>query len=124
MKKSSFKDLDIYKSALELFLTIHPTSLKLPKFEMYELGSQLRRSADGVISNIVEGYGRRRYKAEFVRFLIFSHAGCLETQNHLEKLRVLYPDYQTVFEQLQDRYISLGIKIHNFISYVENNWKV
>jgi len=32
------------------------------------LGSQIRRSADSVVSNIVEGYGRRMYKAEYVRF--------------------------------------------------------
>ncbi len=123
MKKTSFQDLDIYQSSMDLFLKVHPTSLALPKFEMYELGSQLRRAADGVVSNIVEGYGRKRYKAEFVRYLIFSHSGCLETQNHLEKLLTLYPDKQTIFKSLLDQYISLGIKIHNFITYVENHWK-
>jgi len=41
----------------------------LPKFEMYEEGSQIRRSAKSVAANIVEGYGRRRYKQEFIRFL-------------------------------------------------------
>jgi four helix bundle protein len=46
---------------------------------MYELGSQLKRSSDSVVSNIVEGYGRRRYKADFIRFLVFSYASCLET---------------------------------------------
>jgi len=40
---SSYKDLDIYKMSLSLFYEVHPMSLKLPK---YELGSQLRRSAD------------------------------------------------------------------------------
>ena len=33
----------------------------------YELGSQLRRSSDSVVYNIVEGYGRRKYKADFIR---------------------------------------------------------
>jgi len=124
MKKTSFQDLDIYQSSMDLFLKIHPTTLALPKFEMYELGSQLRRSADGVVSNIVEGYGRKRYKAEFIRYLIFSHSGCLETQNHIEKLLTLYPDKRTIFKSLLDQYISLGIKIYNFITYVEKNWKV
>ena len=31
----------------------------LPKFEMYEEGSQIRRSSKAVASNIVEGFGRR-----------------------------------------------------------------
>ncbi len=56
---SSYRDLDIYKISLELFYIVHPSSLKLPKYEMYELGSQLRRSSDSVVTNIVEGYGRK-----------------------------------------------------------------
>jgi len=36
---------------------------------MFEEGSQVRRAIKSVKSNIVEGYGRRRYKQEFVRCL-------------------------------------------------------
>ena len=50
---SSYKDLDIYKISLELFYIVHPASLKLPKYELYGLGSQLRRSSDTVVTNIV-----------------------------------------------------------------------
>lgn len=53
----SHEDLDIYTISLALFYEIHPASLLLPKHELYELGSQIRRSADSVNSNIVEGYG-------------------------------------------------------------------
>lgn len=38
----------------------------LPKFEMYEEGSQIRRSSKAVVSNIVEGFGRKRYQADYV----------------------------------------------------------
>jgi hypothetical protein len=58
----SYKNLDIYNLAMDLFLEVHPLSFMLPKYELYELGSQLRRSSDSVVSNIVEGYGRRRYQ--------------------------------------------------------------
>lgn len=120
---SDFTDLDVYKVSLELFFIVHPTSLKLPKYEMYELGSQLRRSADSVVTNIVEGYGRKRYKADFIRFLVFSHSSCMETKNHLFKISILYP---TAFENWDDlilQYDNLGGKIYNFIKYVEVNWK-
>lgn len=60
----SYEDLDIYKISLSLFYEIHKASLLLPKYELYELGSQIRRSADSVNSNIVEGYGRRIWKKE------------------------------------------------------------
>ena len=119
----SYKDLDIYNIGLDLFLKVHPNSLKLPKYELYELGSQLRRSSDSVVSNIVEGYGRRRYKADFIRFLVFSHASCLETIGHINKIMLLYPDLKADFELLIQSYENLGRKIFNFIKYVEQNWK-
>ena len=119
----NYKDLDIYIISMDLFLTLHPKTLKLPKYELYELGSQLRRSSDSVVSNIVEGYGRRKYKADFIRFLVFSHASCLETINHIYKISVLYPDLKEEFEPLIQMYENLGGKIFNFISYVEKNWK-
>jgi four helix bundle protein len=120
---NSYKDIDIYKIALDLFYQIHPSSLLLPKYEMYELGSQLRRSSDSVVSNIIEGYGRKRYKAEFVRFLVFSHASCLETKGHLEKINHLYKELIPDNLKYINEYDILGAKIFNFIKYVEENWK-
>jgi len=67
-KMSSYKDLEIYKLAYELALKVHDLSLQLPKYELYEQGSQIRRSSKSVKDQIAEGYGRRRYKADFVKF--------------------------------------------------------
>ncbi len=73
---------------------------ELPRFELYEEGSQIRRSSKSVVANIVEGYGRRRYKSEYIRFLIFALASCDETREHLEILRETgslgNADYQVV----------------------------
>ena len=120
---NSYKDLDIYKMALDLFYQVPPASLILPKYELYELGSQLRRSSDSVVSNIVEGYGRKRYKAEFIRFLVFSHAGCLETKAHLEKINHLHGGLIPDNLKCINEYDILGAKIFTFIKYVEDNWK-
>jgi four helix bundle protein len=117
----TYKDLDIYNLALQLFLEVHPVSLKLPRYELYELGSQLRRASDSVVTNIVEGYGRRKYKADYVRFLIFSHSSCLETINHLNKLATLYPDFKTNFNIFEAEYEKLGGKIYNYIRYINNS---
>ena len=119
----SYKDLDIYSIGMDLFVALHPKTLKLPKYELYELGSQLRRSSDSVVSNIVEGYGRRKYKADFIRFLVFSHASCIETINHIYKISVLYPDLKMEFDSIIQMYENLGGKIFNFMAYVEKNWK-
>ncbi len=80
---TSYKDLEIYSLSYDLAIKIHKMSLSLPKYEMYEEGSQIRRSSKAVTSCIVEGYGRRKYKADFVKFLVYAHASCDETILHL-----------------------------------------
>lgn len=106
-----YTDLEIYQTGMILFFKVHPASLLLPKYELYELGSQIRRSADSVVSNIVEGYGRKRYKAEFIRFLVFSHGSCLEVKNHLKKIDILYPGTIPEIDTFINEYDILGAKI-------------
>ncbi len=63
----SYKKLEIWERARDISIAIHKMTLtELPKFEMYEEGSQIRRSSKSVRSNIVEGYGRRRYVMEYI----------------------------------------------------------
>lgn len=78
---SSYKELEIYKLAYNIASRVHKASLKLPAFELYEQGGQIRRSTKSIKDTIVEGYGRRRYKAEFIRYLIFAQASCDEATN-------------------------------------------
>ena len=90
---SSFRDLEIYQSAYQLALKVHNMSLELPKYEMYEQGSQVRRSSKRIKDTIAEGYGRRRYKDEFIRFLIFAHSSCDEALSQLQMISdIHFPD--------------------------------
>ena len=61
----SYRDLEIYQLSYELAVKVHKFTLGLPKYEQYEEGSQVRKSSKGITSCIVEGYGRRKYKADF-----------------------------------------------------------
>ena len=82
----SYRDLEIYKESKRLAIEIHRVSLSLPKFEMYEEGGQIRRSSKSVTAAIVEGYGRRRYKGDYIRHLIYALSECDETIEHLDFL--------------------------------------
>ena len=75
----NYRDLEIYLEAKRLAIEIHKMSLALPKFELYEAGSQIRRSSKSVAAMIVEGYARRRYKRDFIKYLIYAIAECDET---------------------------------------------
>jgi four helix bundle protein len=68
----------------------------------------------------VEGYGRRRYKQEFIRFLTYALGSNDETLDHLETL------FETgsltdrpLYEELHQRIDLLGKKINLFIQSVQ-----
>jgi four helix bundle protein len=119
----SYRDLEVYKLAYELAMKIHHMSLKLPKNELYEEGSQIRRSSKGVASCIVEGYGRRKYKNDFVRFLVYAQASCDETEVHLDFIHDSGYINVQIYKELKEKNNKLGRKINKFIQYVEAEWK-
>lgn len=116
----NYKDLQIWKLSREVVIDIHKMSLELPKFEMYEVGSQIRRSSKSVKSNIVEGYGRRNYKNEYIRFITFSLASNDETLDHLETLFETGSLTDKLFyDNLHKKMELLGKKINRFLQSVQ-----
>jgi len=84
---ASYEDSEVYKLAKQLAVEIHRMTLEeLPKFEMYEEGSQIRRSSKSIVANFAEGYGRRTYQAKHIKFLTYALPSCDETKAHLELL--------------------------------------
>ncbi|MFH1490564.1 MAG: four helix bundle protein, partial [Pseudomonadota bacterium] len=90
----------------------------------YETGSQLRTASKSISANIVEGYARRRYKAEFIRFLTYSHSSCSETIEWVEYIRDCHQELKEECEKFLVRLDKLGRKINRFISAVEKDHKV
>lgn len=115
----NYRNLEIYQLAHRLAIEIHKMTLKLPHFEIYEEGNQIRKSAKSIPVNIVEGFGRRRYKAEFIKFLIYAHASCDETIEHLELLYDSGSLKKDDFEYFSEKYDELGRKLNKFIQAVD-----
>ncbi|MCK4653762.1 MAG: four helix bundle protein [Candidatus Cloacimonetes bacterium] len=118
----SYKDLEIYQLSFDLAVEVHKLTLKLPEYERYEEGRQIRKSSKSITANIVEGYGRNRYKADFIKFLTYSHASCAETIGHLLFIEALHPKIKLASKLLID-YDKLGRKINRYIQYVKKNWR-
>jgi len=119
----SYRNLEIWQSSRALVIDVQSMSLtKLPKFEMFEQGAQIRCSIKSVKATIVEGYGRRRYKQEFVKFLTYSLASCDETTDHLETLfETKSLRDQNLYDDLHQRLQRLGKQLNLFIQSVERS---
>jgi four helix bundle protein len=119
----SYKNLEIWKIARETVVDIHNMTLsELPKFELYEEGSQIRKSSKSVKSTIVEGYGRKRYQQEYIRFLIYALASNDETIDHLETLfETKSLKNETLYTNLHNKLEILGKKINLFIQTIEKS---
>jgi four helix bundle protein len=119
----SYKKLEIWERARKVSIAIHKMPLtELPKFEMYETGSQIRRSSKSTRSNIVEGYGRRRYVNEYIRFLTFAIASKDETTDHLETLfETGSLKNKTLYSNLHEQLEILGKKLNLFIQAIETS---
>ena len=117
----SYRDLEVYQSAYQLAIKVHRMSLTLPKYEMYEQGSQIRRSSKSIKDNIVEGYGRSRYKNDFIRFLVYAHSSCDEATSQLIMINEIHFKSKALLELISE-YEILGRKINKFIDYVEKHW--
>ncbi len=118
----SYRNLDIWKLAREVVIETHAMTMKLPKFEQFEGAQQILRSSKTVKSCIAEGYGRRRYKADFIKFLIYSLSSNDETIDHLEILFETgsFTDQQS-YGSLHSKMEIPGRKINNFIQAVERS---
>ncbi|HNR17105.1 MAG TPA: four helix bundle protein [Chitinophagaceae bacterium] len=116
----SYRNLEIWQLAREVVIEIHKMTLTLPKFEQFEEGQQIRRSSKSVKSTIVEGYGRRRYKNEFIKFLVYAHASNDETIDHLETIfETGSMTDELLFNALKEKLDKPGRKLNSFIQSVE-----
>ena len=114
-KPRGYEDTAVYQLAKRLAAEIHRMTLvELPKFEMYEEGSQIRRSAKSVVANFVEGYGMKRYKGDLVRYLTYALSSCDETKAHLEMLHETGSLTPKRFDYFYNQYRKLGAMIYNY----------
>ncbi|MFZ5447648.1 MAG: four helix bundle protein [Thermodesulfobacteriota bacterium] len=81
-KSRSYRDLDVWKLALDLVKDIYLMTGTFPQAELYGLTSQIRRAAVSIPSNIAEGQSRNSFK-EFKQFLSIALGSLAEIETQL-----------------------------------------
>jgi len=107
----SYRDLDAWKSAMDLLLLAYGVASRLPTTERFELAAQMRRAAVSVPSNIAEGQangpgGRYRHH---VRIALGSLA---ELDTHVEAIRRLGYLAEEALSDLTNRLAQTGKIVH------------
>ena len=78
----SFRELNVWKKAIDLTVMIYRLTSKFPKTEMYALSSQMQRASVSIASNIAEGSARGT-KKDFRQFLRLAKGSACELQTQL-----------------------------------------
>ncbi|CAO81554.1 four helix bundle protein [Candidatus Cloacimonas acidaminovorans] len=97
----NYRDMQVWKVSMQLFVDIHKRTLEFPKFEQYELAAHLRRTALSIPSNISEGAGRKS-TLDFLRFLDIANGSLSEFETQLEAAFMLgyLPEYNDYLKRI------------------------
>ena len=82
-KIKNFRDLDVWRLAMEIVVDIYECTKTFPKEEIYGLVSQMRRASVSIASNIAEGFNRYHNK-EYRQFLYIALGSCAELETQIE----------------------------------------
>ena len=114
----NFRELEVWKKAIDLTTLYYKFSKTIPKDELFGLTSQSRRSLVSISSNIAEGAGRDTDK-QFVQFLSIALASSFEFETQLIVAKNLEyisnENYDLIFNELRH--------IQNMLIKLINNYK-
>lgn len=77
------EDLEVYQKLCDLAIEVHNLTLTFPKFEIYELGSQLRRSSNSAPANLAEGFNNKHTNI-YLEGISRGQGEIRETKHHLK----------------------------------------
>ncbi len=117
----SYKDLIVWQKSIDLVVEIYKITDLFPKYELFNLTTQMRRSGISISSNIAEGKGRGTRK-DFSHFLklALGSANELETQIEIAK-RLDYIEKNKDFEGLLTEIMKMLNKLISSLDYKTPN---
>ena len=103
-----YHNLSVYQKAYQLALELHVESIKWPRIEQCEIGSQLRRASKSICANIAEGMGKQASEKEVRRFVQIAIGSCDECRVWLDFARDLGYIDQESHRGYDERYCEVG----------------
>lgn len=119
-KITSFTDLQAWREGHKLVLLIYEITKDFPKEEMFGLGSQMRRAAISITSNIAEGFSRKTSK-EKSQFYLIALGSTTELQNQLLVCRDVKYITNDKFKQIAEYTVQVKKLIYGMLKYTRTH---
>jgi four helix bundle protein len=78
----SYRDLDVWRKAMDLIVECYRFAEKFPKSETFGLSSQLQRAAVSIAANIAEGRARQHTR-QFLQYISMAYGSLAELETHI-----------------------------------------
>ncbi len=114
----ALEDFELYQHARSFRRNIYRLLPRLPKQEMYALGSQMRRAAISVSNNIAEGHGRW-HDQESIQFYRIARGSIEEI---IDDLHICLDESYfplTEIDPLKQEALQLIHRINSFVAYLK-----
>jgi four helix bundle protein len=108
------RDLDVWRTAIDLAKEIYEVTRHYPKEEVLGLVAQMRRCAVFIPSNIAEGAARNGRK-EFLQFLHIALGSAAELDTQIELCRVIGIGDAVVLNEIQERATRVKMMLNGLI---------
>jgi four helix bundle protein len=79
---NSYRDLLVWKAAMELAVSCYGLTKGFPNTETYGMTSQIRRASSSIAANIAEGHGREN-TGSYVQSLRIAQGSLKELETHV-----------------------------------------
>lgn len=116
----SYRDLRVWKEAMDWAEAACRLTAGFPKQEMYGFTSQIRRAAASVPANIAEGYGRES-KGNYIQFLRVAQGSIKELETHVFLAVRIDLIGDSAVQPIMARCDTVGKMLHGLIRSVEHS---
>jgi four helix bundle protein len=82
MALKTYRELDAWKKAMDLVVSIYRLADELPTHEKFGLTRQMQRAAVSIPANIAEGYGRS-HRGDYLHHLSIARGSLAELETHM-----------------------------------------
>ena len=121
MAGKSYRDLDVWREAVDFVAECYRMTRAFPKGEVYGLTSQLQRAAVSIPANIAEGQGRQ-HEREFLQHLAIAYGSLAEVETHIQIARRLEYVEGEKENQMLERAAQIGRMLNGLRKSIEKRF--